>query len=272
MMINKVKETIEKYKLIDKKDKVLVAASGGKDSTVVLYLLNKLGYNLEALFIDLGIGNYSSRNKENIVKFCKKEKIKLHIVSFKGEYGYSLCYIRDILKEKDKNMKACTVCGILRRYLLNKKARELKADKIVTGHNLDDEAQAILMNLFKANTNVSARLGPIVGVVKDKKFVPRIKPLYFIPEDDVREFSKKQKFPVLYEKCPCVSEAYRNYVRNLLNEFSTKEKENIVLKFLELLPKLKKKYSGSLNYCKECEEPSSGDICNKCMLMKKLKI
>ncbi len=275
MIEKKVKDTIEKYKLISKKDKVVVAASGGKDSSVVLYLLKNLGYNVSALFIDLGIGNYSKKNRENIIKFCEKEKIKLNIVSFKEEFGYSLCYIRDILKEKDRNMKACTVCGILRRYLLNKKAREMKADKIVTGHNLDDEAQAILMNLFKANTNVSARLGPMVGVVKDKKLIPRIKPLYFVSEEEVKEFSMKKKFPVLYDKCPCVVEAYRNHVRNLLNEYEKKNKgtkENIVLSFLDILPSLRKKYSGELNYCKKCGEPSSGDVCNKCLLMKRLTL
>ncbi len=274
-MIEKVKKTIKEHKLINKKDKVLVAASGGKDSTTVLYFLNKLGYNVSALFIDLGIGNYSNKNKKNITKFCSKEKIKLNIVSFKEEFGYSLCYIRDVLKERDKNMKSCTVCGILRRYLLNKYARKLKADKIATGHNLDDEAQAILMNLFKANTNVSARLGPKVGITKDKKFVPRIKPLYFCSEEEIEKFSKKMKFPVLYEKCPCVTEAYRNYVRDLLNEYEEKNKgakRKIVLKFLEFLPKLKKKYSGELNYCRECGEPSAGKVCNRCKLMKRLTL
>ena len=275
MIENKVKETIKKYRLIKKNEKVLVATSGGKDSTVALYLLKKLGYNVSALFIGLGIGEYSKKNKENIIEFCEKEKIKLHIYSFKQEYGYSLCYIRDILKSKDKNIKACTVCGVLRRYMLNKTARKLKADMIVTGHNLDDEAQAILMNLFKANTNVSARLGPIVGVIKDKKFIPRVKPLYFVPEDAIREFSKKKKFPVVYEKCPCVEEAYRNFIRNLLNEYEEKHKgtkKNIVKQFLLHLPELKKKYSGKLSYCSTCKEPSASEECNRCMLLKRLTL
>lgn len=267
-----VLKTIENHKLISKKDKVLVAASGGKDSTVVLHLLKEFGYNVSAFFIDLGIGSYSKKNKENIVVFCKNNKIKLHLYSFKEEFGYPLCYIRDMLKQKDKNMKACTVCGILRRYLLNKIARKLKADKIVTGHNLDDEAQAILMNMFKANTNISARLGPMVGVLKDKKFIPRVKPLYFVSEKETREYSKRMNFPVVYEKCPCVAEAYRNHVRNLLNNYDKRLKMNIVKRFLKILPKLKKKYSGKLSYCKECGEPSAGDVCNRCKLLKRLNL
>ncbi len=274
-MEKKVLETIKNYKLLSKKDKVLVAASGGKDSTVVLYLLKKLGFNVSALFIDLGIENYSKKNKENIREFCKNEKIKLYERSFEKEFGFSLSKIKRKLVKVDKNLKACTVCGILRRYLLNKIARKLKVDKIATGHNLDDEAQAILMNLFKANTNISARLGPVVGVLKDKKFIPRVKPLYFIPEENIREYSVKKRFPVLYDKCPYVQEAYRNYVRDLLNGYEEKQKGTklkIVKKFLELLPELKKRYSEKLSYCELCKEPSSGKVCNRCMLLKRLTL
>lgn len=274
-MEKRVLETIKKYNLLNKKDKVLVAASGGKDSTTALYLLKKFGYDVCALIINAGIKNYSKKNLENLTVFCKQNKIKLYEASFEKEFGFTLSKIKNKLHKIDKNLKVCTICGILRRYLLNKKARKLKITKIVTGHNLDDEAQAILMNLFKANTNVSARLGPLVGVLRDKKFIPRVKLLYFVSEKEIEIYSKKKKFPVLYERCPYVQEAYRNHVRTLLNEYERKNKgtkEKIVKKFLEILPKLKKRYSGKLSYCKICKEPSSGKICNRCMLLKRLTL
>ena len=93
---NQVKQTIEKFHLVTKKDILLVACSGGKDSTTVLYILNKLGYKPQAITIDAAIGNYTKQNLENIKKFCKKPNIKLHIISFKKEFGYSLCYIKSI--------------------------------------------------------------------------------------------------------------------------------------------------------------------------------
>ncbi|HAB51479.1 MAG TPA: tRNA lysidine(34) synthetase TilS, partial [Ignavibacteriales bacterium] len=65
-------------------------------------------------------------------------------------------------------VKPCTICGIFRRYLLNKKSKELKLTKLATGHNLDDEAQSIMMNQMKNNMNASARLGPKTGISNDK--------------------------------------------------------------------------------------------------------
>ena len=58
----KVEKTIKDYRLINKKDKILVACSGGKDSTTVLYILDKLGYSIEAITVDAVIGNYTKKN------------------------------------------------------------------------------------------------------------------------------------------------------------------------------------------------------------------
>ena len=196
----KVRKTIRIHKLIDKKEHLLIACSGGKDSTTALYLMNKIIKNrdisIEAIHIDQSIGTYSEQNKNNLTDFCKKNNIKLHVFSFREEFGSSLCYIKDSLKEKGINWKSCTICGILRRYILNKKSRELKATKIVIGHNLDDEAQTVLMNLFNNNTALLARLGPKTGIKDHDSFIPRIKPLYMCKEDEVELYSKLMKFPV----------------------------------------------------------------------------
>ena len=269
----RVNQTLQKYNLLSKKDKVLVAVSGGKDSMTVLYLLKKLGYNVSALHINLEMGKWSQDNLNNVKKFCRQLKIPLHVYSVRKEFGRSMCSIKSIVKANAK-LQDCTICGILRRWLINKKARRLGADKVATGHNLDDAAQTVLMNYFKGNLIIGMKEGPKVGIIEDKKFVQRIKPLYFIPEKDIENYSRAMNFPVLYERCPCVVGAYRHQIRKMLDVLESdnpKIKENIVKSFLKVIPELKKKnQTKEILYCKLCHEPSRNDICKACKIMEKI--
>lgn len=270
----KVKQTIQKYKLLDKSDKIIVAISGGKDSMTVLYLLKKFGYKVSALHINLEMGKWSEAHLDNIKKFCKQLKVPLTIYSIRKELGRSMCSIKSIVKSKTK-LQDCTICGIIRRWLINKKARALGATKIATGHNLDDASQTVLMNYFKGNVFIGLNEGPRVGITQDKKFVQRVKPLYFIPEKEVENYSRAMKFPVIYERCPCVIGAYRHKIRQTLDEMQKKNpalKENIVMSFLNILPELRKKVlAGKPLYCKTCGEPGRNDICRACSIMQHIR-
>ncbi|MAG20146.1 TIGR00269 family protein [archaeon] len=270
----KVLKTIKNYKMFDKKDKVLVCVSGGKDSTVLLDILRKIrNIEVEAIVIDALIGDYTKKNIENIVDYCKEKKIKLHNISLRDEFGYSLCYIKSLLKKKGLNYKSCTICGILRRYLINKYARELKFDKVATGHNLDDEAQSFFMNVVKNNMAVSARMGPVAGVKRIKSFIPRVKPLYFLMEKETKLYSKLKKFKVYYERCPCSSVSFRKDVGEYLDKFEDEyngSKYGVVNSFLGILDVMKEKYSkGEVKLCK-CGEPCSLEVCKTCEILGKM--
>ena len=241
----KVKKTITDYKLINKNDNIIVAASGGKDSTVLLYLIKKINKDrkdikITALGIDEGIHNYRNKSLEFLENFCKEHKIELRIYSYKEEFGKPL----DEILKTYKGIP-CSICGVLRRYLLNKKSKELGASKLATGHNLDDEAQSIVMNYFKNNVKISARLGPITGIKKDEKFIPRIKPLYFLTEKEVTAYAFLKGFVDKFNECPNSPYSYRSQVRDMLNEFESKypgTKHSIIMSFLEMLPLLKNNY------------------------------
>ena len=261
----KVKQTFSKIKL-SKKEKILVALSGGKDSTVTAYLLKKFGYRIEGFHIDLGMGKYSEKCLESVKKLCEELGIKLYVYDIKKEMGSSMCYFRSAIQSQ-KNLKNCAICGVIKKWILNKEARKLEANKIATGHNLDDEAQTFLMNIFKGSPELSANSGAITKNIEDKKFVPRIKPLFYVPEDGVREYSKKEKFPVVYDKCPCAIDSYRIQVREFVDGLSDKEKVNIIRNMDKMLGKIQRS-KNKINYCKICGEPARKEVCKKCELVK----
>lgn len=264
----KVKQTLKKIGL-NKKEKIIVALSGGKDSCVTAYLLKKFGYNIEGFHIDLGMGEYSKKCLNAVRELCEQLKIKLVVYDIKKEIGNSMCYLRSSV-QSTKSLKNCAICGVIKKWIMNKQARKLKASKIATGHNLDDEAQTFLMNIFKGSPELSANSGVLTRNIQDKKFIPRLKPLFYIDEEDIKEYSKKMKLPVVYEKCPCALDSYRIQIREFMNTLTTKEKENIIKNFDKLISKIQKAKSiKKLNYCEICGEPSRNKICKMCGLFKK---
>lgn len=264
----KVDATITKYKLITKKDKIVVGVSGGKDSLSILYLLRKYTKNIVAVCIDEGIEGYRPETIKDMEAFCQKYKIQYVIVSFEKVFGKPLDVMKTFLKEKP-----CTICGTFRRYLLNKTARKLGATKLVTGHNLDDESQAILMNLFRHQLDILPRLGPVTGVNKEEQFIPRIKPLYFLAEKEIAAYAFLQDFGIKYVECPNALRAYRAEVGEVLHDVEAlypHAKQNLVEWFMKkkkVIPSLKVQ----IQHCQNCQEPSAGKYCKTCQLLMKLE-
>ena len=183
----------------------------------------------------------------------------------KKEIGQGICFIKAVLK-KQKNLTGCTVCGIIKRWLLNKWAKKLRADKLVTGHNLDDEAQNVLMNFLKGNVLLGINSSPATGEKDIEGFVRRIKPLFFVAEDEIRKYAESMKFDILYDKCPCSFATYRADTRDFLWKISNEEKLRIVSGFQEMVPGLRKENKRELKFCVKCGEPASGELCNACKI------
>ncbi|MBI1968670.1 TIGR00269 family protein [Candidatus Woesearchaeota archaeon] len=277
----KVFTTIKKHDLLNRKDTICVAASGGKDSLTVLYLTKKfLKKNqfpslLFALVVDEGIAGYREHTLRDLETFCKKQHIALKKVSFRKAFGATLDEANPKINKGTKK-KPCAICGVWRRSLLNRHAREAGATKLVTGHNLDDEAQAILMNMFKANSGLAASLGPKSGIKEREGFVPRVKPLYFCTEKETRLYAFLKGFTVNFAECPNAREGFRMAIRDFLNEFEGQYKgttQGIVNSFLEILPLLKEKARQDTalpQACERCGEPARQAVCQACALQEVL--
>lgn len=261
----KVKKTIGKYSLVASEDHIVVGLSGGKDSSVVLYLMRKIfrprkNVRISALTIDEGIAGYREVGIRAAEKLCSQLEVDHHIVSFKKELGSTL--------DKKAKESHCTFCGVGRRYALNKASRELKATKLCVGHNLDDEAQSVLMNFFRGDLLRAKRMSTLTQ--DSEEFVPRIKPLRFIPEKEIALYAILKKLPFDSNECPYVG-GLRPDVRNQLNEMERKypgTKFAILDSFDKISPLIKKvaKHKGSLVSCNKCGEPTSQETCKTCEL------
>lgn len=260
----KVFGTISKYKLLKPSDKIIIAASGGKDSLTLLNILSKK-FKVNCIAVDEGIDNYRESTLKTLKAFCRKRKIPLKIVSFKKEFGGKLdAFIFP-------KQKPCAVCGTLRRYLMNKHSK--KFDKICTGHNLDDESQSVLMNLIKPNTSLNARGGPITGLSSVEGFTQKIKPLYFLKEKEIMTYAFLNNLLDEYIECPNAVLSYRAKVRDLLNDYEEKHsgtKKNIIEFFLRNKPKISRNIlQEEIHRCKKCGEPSKGEVCSACIIVGK---
>jgi len=282
---NKVFKTIRSYKLLKINDKIVCAVSGGKDSITVLYLVHKYlkrknsHKNLIALAIDEGIKDYREKTLDLLEEFCKKYEIELHIKSYKKLFGTTQDENVKILTKKKSNISPCNICGTYRRNAINVEARNLGATKVVTGHNLDDEAQSILLNIFKNNFKILSRLGPSNGVVGDSKFVPRIKPLYHCSEKEVKLYTILKNFDIGYDECPYAKGSFRLEISDMLNVLEDEHKgvkHSVVNFYLETQKALKTKYieefGKHVSYCSKCGEPSQKTVCNTCEMKKKVSI
>jgi uncharacterized protein (TIGR00269 family) len=264
----RVHDTIEKYSLMKKTDNVVVAVSGGKDSLTVLTLLHKFGYTVTALLINEGIPGYRDHTIEDMKRVCNEKKIPYKILSFEELAGKTLQQM--IQNNQSYSSHPCTTCGTLRRYLLAKGSKDF--DVIATGHNADDESQAVLMNIIKGNTELFARLGPISGIGQEG-FTRRVKPLYFCSEKEIMTYAYLQGLVHGFNECPHISMSYRNIVREELNLYAKKHpaaRRELLERFLSFKSSMRVEQA-PIKLCKFCEQPSSTGICKACSLIEKMR-
>ena len=268
-------KTISKDSMIQKGDKIAVGISGGKDSMVLLHLMHKLSkkmpMELVAITIDEGIEGYRDKSIEAVEKFVKEKGVEHHTFSFKNELDFEIDNLnRNAFAERQVSVKHCTYCGVFRRQLLNKAARTVGATKLAVGHNLDDEAQSILMNVLRGDMARMKRLSPSS---KNEKLIRRIKPIKNIPEKEIVAYAIINNIPYFDGECPNSFNNVRRDVQSTVNTLEEKypgTKHNIIKFYKKIQPNLPH-IEGRINYCIRCGEPASHEVCKACELLEKVK-
>ncbi|MEM4297233.1 MAG: TIGR00269 family protein [Nitrososphaerota archaeon] len=272
-ILDKVKRTIARYRLLKYGDSIAVALSGGKDSLSLLVVLKKLceaqGSKLYAITVDEGIKDYRDEAVQLAKRLCDGLKVPQTIVSFKELYGLSL---DDLLASRKRRITACTVCGVLRRRALDIAAEKLGVNVLATAHNLDDVLQTFFINLFSGDLKRVRWLEPSSAHKTEFK-VRRIKPFMEIYEEEVAFFAYLQNLPFQTYSCPYRAESIRSEVRSMLNGL---EKRHAGIKYTLLRSVLRMAEGLSIEAersyrCSVCGYPSSSRLCLVCQLLKELK-
>ena len=270
----KVIKTIKKEKLLDKGDKVLVALSGGKDSVTTLEILNSFRkrhiIDICAVTVDEGIANYRQAGVDIATRHAERLGIEHKVVSLKEDYGITL----DEIMQRENHKGSCTYCGVFRRTIINKAAREMGATKIATGHNLDDEVQAIMMNYLEGNTDNLTKLGAKTESKADE-FTVKIKPLREIPEREIGLYVVAKELEVHFDSCPYAMQSFRGEISDVMNQLAEKH-PTIKYSTLRGYEKIKKILKDEMQKdyahgsCKRCGEPSSNELCKACSFLEEL--
>jgi uncharacterized protein (TIGR00269 family) len=278
----KAKRTIAKAGMVKKGDRIALAVSGGKDSCVMLHLMHKVfgkrpDIRLVAVSVDEGVRGYRKESLDVARRLCRKLGVEHHTYSFRKEFGKTLDQkVRELKKlGKGELREPCTYCGVGRRYILNRAARELGATKLCSGHNLDDETQAILMNYMRGDLPRASRMGPVTDWSMAKRrgelFIPRIKPMREIPERESAIYAAVNGLEMYSKECPHIS-GIRFQVRDFLNDMGSMYsgiKFTVLETFDKILPCIRdtvRKEEAEIKLCGNCGEPGSDDVCKTCKL------
>lgn len=283
-------------------ERVAIAASGGKDSTVLAHIIKTLndrhdyGLDLFLLSVDEGISGYRDDSLETVKRNQVQYSLPLKIVSYEELYGG---WTMDAIVKSIGQKNNCTFCGVFRRQALDRGAALMQADHILTGHNADDIAETVLMNVLRGDI---ARLGRCTAIsthhvdkpntvgtteesVEDAfTTVPRSKPFKYTYEKEIVMYAYFKKLDYFSTECIYSPNAYRGHARAFLKDLESLHPAAIldIIRSGEAFEDLKEKAEGIgggksatgaavkkpvQRTCERCGYISSNKLCKACVLL-----
>jgi uncharacterized protein (TIGR00269 family) len=209
----------------------------------------------------LGIGDYSSRSAELVRSFAAERSARLIEVSMAEEYGF------DIPTAGRKGSRStCAVCGLSKRYVFNKTARDHGYDVVATGHNLDDEAATLLGNTLRWQTDYIARQSP--SLPAEEGLARKVKPLYRLSELETAAYAFLRGIDYVVQECPLVTGNTQLRYKEAMNRLevtSPGTKAQFFLSYLDrAAPLFATQDDADLRPCERCEQPTTGRFCAFC--------
>ncbi|KAJ1732790.1 cytosolic thiouridylase subunit Ctu1, partial [Coemansia biformis] len=254
-------------------DRIGIGASGGKDSTVLAYVMKTLnerhGYGLELflLSVDEGISGYRDDSLETVKRNRDQYGLPLKIVSYEQLYGWSMDRIVEAVGRKNN----CTFCGVFRRQALDRGALMLDLDHIVTGHNADDVAETILMNMLRGDL---PRLGRCTEITTaGDGYIGRSKPLKYAYEKEIVMYAYLKRLDYFSTECTYSPNAYRGYARQFIKDLEA-VRPSAIIDIIHSGEAMKVASTVAMPVpaqCERCGYLSSNAVCKACALLEGLE-
>jgi len=267
-----VNQTIVKTGIFERGNKVAVGVSGGKDSTVlatVLYKLNKkyaYGLDLTLICVDEGIKGYRDDSIKEVRKNQSDLNLPLAIVSYKEIYGWTMDEIVKMIGLKNN----CTFCGVFRRQALDRGAALLKVDKLATGHNADDIAETVLLNILRGDI---ARLSRCTSIITGEDGpIPRCKPFKYTYEKEIVMYAYFKRLDYFSTECIYSPNAYRGFARGFIKDLE-RIRPRAILDIIQSGENFRISTSTKMpeqGTCERCGYISSQKWCKACVLLEGL--
>ncbi len=266
---DQVERAIKQHRMLSSGDRILVAVSGGKDSLAVWDILLALGYQVDGLYLGLGIDGYSGRSEAYARAFAKDRGLSLEVVDLPADYGYDIPN-----GARAARRVPCSACGLSKRHLFDEAARRGNYDALVTGHNLDDEAAVLLGNVLRWQGEYLGRQQPVLPA--GEGFPRKVKPLVRLGERETAAYCVLRGIDYVVEECP-MAEGNRHLgykeALNAIEERSPGTKHDFYFGFLDraadrFIPVVAEE-RGALGSCVRCGAPANGEICAFCRLVER---
>jgi len=280
-IVDQTERFIKKYEMFTNDNRILVAVSGGKDSLGLWDVLWRLGYQVEGLYLHLGINGedeYSTTSLAFTERFAQFRELKLHVVDVKQQHGQTVPELAKITRRG--RGKPCSVCGMVKRQDMNRTAVELGFDVLATAHNLDDEAAFLYGNVMDWNIRQIRRQSVVLP--EKTGFARKVKPFFRFTERETAAYALLRGIDYIEEECPYAKGTKQIDYKNLLNQMEEAQPGSKLRFVLGILRLRAEGYFPSETYeedglvlqpCAACgQQTSSEGLCSLCRLIEQSKL
>lgn len=256
-----------------------------QDSTVLAYVLKLLNerhhynWDLWLLSIDEGIHGYRDDSLKTVEQNRDDYNLPLYVLSYSELYNWTMDQVVSQIGKKSN----CTFCGVFRRQALDKGAEKIQASVLATGHNADDVAETVLLNLLRGD---HARLSRNIMEENGSSFVMnnegtsvsqsirRVKPLKRMYEKEIVMYAYFKRLKYFATECIYAPFAYRGHAREYLKSLERIRPHSIsdIMYSLSCISwhMEESKAKRDVQQCILCKSISSQTICKACQLKSSL--